>query len=53
MRGEERLVAVYFDFLAGFGLLDFRGTTARDLMMSFEGFLTRLLCFGFGAGFIP
>ncbi len=38
--------SVYFDFRAGFGLPDFRGTLARDLMMRFEGFLVRRFLFG-------
>ncbi|MEP6889981.1 MAG: hypothetical protein ABI955_04710, partial [Nitrospirota bacterium] len=34
--------SVSFDFLAGFGLIDFRGTTARDSRTSFEGFLVAM-----------
>jgi hypothetical protein len=40
------------DFLAGFCLLGFRGTTARDSMTSLEGFLTRRFCFRFACGFV-
>ena len=42
--------SLYVDFLAGFCLLGFRGTTSRDTMTSLEGFLTRRFCFRFAFG---
>ena len=39
-------------FLADLCLLGFLGITARDSMTSLEGFLARLFCSDFGAGFI-
>lgn len=40
------------DFLAGFCLLGFRGTTARDSITRLEGFLTRRFCFRFAFDFL-
>jgi hypothetical protein len=45
------IAAIYLDFLAGFCLLGFRGTTARATMTRLLGFLTRRFCFRFAFGF--
>ena len=46
---EGRPLYLDLGFLADLGFL---GMTARDSMTSLEGFLTRLFCSDFGAGFI-
>ena len=53
-RAREHFYGQYFDldFLAGFSLLGFGGTTSGDTTTSLVGFIPGSFCFCFAVGFI-